>query len=248
MLLITQPRVGKSYNEILALQMTAREMGWEVIPAPYSWRLEEELIKSEDQGIAYGSQLFCEAIAQQMNWKLKLNSFDWLAKLPFEFLKRKVEFMTLGEAKQIQDRKFIKPADDKCFDARVYETFNPSDILEDNIPVLVSEVVEFIAEYRCFIKDGRALTSSCYILEGELAEPKNWYNFDLLKIYGFKDPINYINMMLTEVDSENAVIDIGIIKDQGIAVIESNPTWASGIYGCDPYLVLQSMQATVCKL
>jgi hypothetical protein len=42
-----------------------------------------------------------------------------VAKVPVQFTKRKIEFITLGDAKKITERKFIKPADDKCFDASV---------------------------------------------------------------------------------------------------------------------------------
>jgi hypothetical protein len=136
MILITQPRVGRSANEIIALQMAAESLGWEVLPSPYGWRLEEDLTKQKKSGLPYGAWTFCQVIADQMNWTLRRNSFDWLAKLPIEFTKRKVEFMTLGEAKKIQELKFIKPADDKCFDAKVYEpgTFKPAEVIEDNYP------------------------------------------------------------------------------------------------------------------
>src|SRR5579885_1450136 len=102
MLLITQPRVGTSHNVILALQVAARDQGWEVLPAPSGWRLPEELTQSGKKGVPYGSQTFCEVIAQQMGWTLKQNPFDWLARLDKRYLKRDVKFMTLGEAKKIQ--------------------------------------------------------------------------------------------------------------------------------------------------
>ena len=44
--------------------------------------------------------------------------------------------------------------------------------------------------------------------------------------------------------STYSVVDIGLIKDNGWAVIESNQAWASGIYGCDPYGVLTVIQNT----
>ena len=105
MLLITQPRVGRSHNEIIALQYAARSLGWEVFPSPGSWRMPEDLLNKGIEGVPYGSQLFCEAIAQQMNWKLKANSFDWLTKVSKKYLKRNVDFMTLAEAKKINERK-----------------------------------------------------------------------------------------------------------------------------------------------
>ena len=42
------------------------------------------------------------------------------------------------------------------------------------------------------------------------------------------------------------VLDIGLIENRGWAVIEMNPAWGSGIYGCDPKRILSVLQrATV---
>src|SRR5271166_3252420 len=100
MILITQPRVGTAHNEILALHIAARDKGWDVLPAPNGWRLDEEITSKGLVGVPYGSQTFCEVIAQQMGWTLKGNSFSWLADLNPYFTKRQVDFMTLGEAKR----------------------------------------------------------------------------------------------------------------------------------------------------
>src|SRR5579885_3609885 len=148
MLLITQPRVGTSHNEILALQIAARDKGWDVLPAPSGWRLDEELTKSGVQGVPYGSQTFCEVIAQQMGWTLKANPLDWLAKIHPSYLKRKVEFMTLDEAKKLKETKFIKPADDKVFPAKVYAPGElvTHEVISGDTPTLVSDVVQFDLE------------------------------------------------------------------------------------------------------
>ena len=108
MILITQPRVGRSHNEIIALQMAAESLGWDVFPAPGTWRMPDKFIEQNIQGVPYGSQLFCEVIAQQMKWKLKQNPFDWLTKVPRKYLKRKVDFMTLAEAKKISVKKIYQ--------------------------------------------------------------------------------------------------------------------------------------------
>src|SRR5271170_3418087 len=136
MLLITQPRVGTAYGEILALQIAARERGWDVLPAPPGWRLDEDLIKSGVKGVPYGSQTFCEVIAMQMNWTLKANPHNWLSTLPEPYLKRKVDFMTLAEAKLLKETKFIKPADDKVFAAAVYSpgTLNTHESVPNDTP------------------------------------------------------------------------------------------------------------------
>lgn len=247
MILITQPRVGKSHNEILALQMAARVLNWEVLPSTYGWRLDEELIKTNQSGTPYGSWTFCEVIAQQMNWTLKRNNFNWLAKLPLKYTKRQVDFMSLGEAKLINQLKFIKPADDKCFDAKVYEpgTFKPHQIINDDYPTLVSDVVKFDYEYRCFVKDRKVLTWSNYIYLDNIAEPKYWEAVP--DVQGL--PNLFLQDMLDTVDVETvpSVIDVGYIADRGWAIIETNEAYASGLYGCDPQFALEVMQAACVK-
>lgn len=249
MLFITQPRVGVAHNEILALQMQAREFGWDVVQAPQGWRLDEEVTASKQAGIPYGSQIFCEVICQQMNWKLKANTFDWLTKVPKKWLKRQVDFMTLREAKKITERKFIKPADDKCFDAKIYDVgeFLPNAILPDETPVLVSDVVEWTHEYRCFVRDNKVVTWSSYVYAGEMAEPKNFERRPPGKIH----PAKFLDMVIPRINSkiktENAVIDVGLVKGSDWAVIESNPVWASGLYGCDPAEALLTMAQAVEK-
>lgn len=245
MILITQPRVGTSHNEILALQVAARDRGWDVFSAPMGWRLTEEMIASGVKGVPYGSQTFCEVIAQQMNWTLKANSFDWLAKLPECYLKRKVEFMTLGEAKLIKETKFIKPADDKVFKAGVYTpgTLILSDVIPDDTPTLVSDVVEFDLEYRTFCSSKIPKTWSNYVFFDNIADPKYW------KMVSMKDddPYDFVWNLLDDIGIDGpetmpSVIDVGRIKGKGLAIIETNQAWASGIYGCDPGRVLDVLE------
>ncbi len=248
MLLITQPRVGTSHNEILALQVAAREEGWEVISAPSGWRLDEELTKSGRRGVPYGSQTFCEVIAQQMGWTLKANPFDWLAKVHPYFLQRKVEFMTLAEAKKIKETKFIKPADDKVFQAKVYA---PGELIThesipDDTPTLVSDIVEFDLEYRTFVDGRKVLTWSNYICYDHIADPRFW---DMVPLEEKRLPHDFVNDLLHEmtfhdwgVNTVPSVIDVGRIKGKGWAIIETNQAWASGLYGCDPGRVLRVLE------
>lgn len=247
MLFITQPRVGTSHNEIIALQMCARQMGMEVISAPGSWRLEDEVIATKQLGIPYGSQMFCEVIAQQMGWKLHQNSFNWLSKVPRHYLKRRVDFMTLQDAKKINERKFIKPADDKCFDAKIYEPgeFLPNELIPSDSPVLVSDIVEWDLEYRFFVNNGEIYTWSNYLFFGEVNDPKYAYMIPGDHIR----PELFVKNLLSEIDPvPGCVIDIGIIHNKGWAVIESNPIWASGIYNCDPTACINAMNKTVSLL
>jgi ATP-grasp domain, R2K clade family 2 len=251
MLLITQPRAGTSHNEILALQIAARDRGWEVFNAPMGWRLTEEMIASGQKGVPYGSQTFCEVIAQQMNWTLKYNQHDWLAKIHPFYLKRKVEFMTLAEAKLIKETKFIKPADDKVFTAGVYApgTLITHETIPADTPTLVSDVVEFDLEYRCFVDGKRVTTWSNYICYDNVADPKYWSMVDLSDE---RMPFDLVNDLIHDLSYHDfglpevapSVIDVGRIKGKGMAIIETNQAWASGIYGCGPSEVLDVLEAS----
>lgn len=259
--LITQPRAGTSHNEIIALQMSAESKGWKVIQAPSGWRLDDELVLSASKGVAYGSQTFCEVIAMQMKWQLKQNSFDWLAKLPERFVKRNIQFMTMAEAKKLTEKKFIKPADDKVFAAAVYEpgTFNPHASIPDDTPTLVSDVVQWDIEYRCFVAGTTCYTWSNYLFHGEINDPRYHHMINT----DYPHPAEFVQEVLkhtnTHVDRSGnpifmmnetsgtvpSVVDVGIIHGKGMAVIETNQAWASGIYGCDPDRVLDVLEMSV---
>jgi hypothetical protein len=248
MLLITQPRAGTSHNEIIALQVAARERGWDVLSADTGWRLDATMTRSGIKGVPYGSQTFCEVIAQQMNWKLLANPFDWLAKLPTEYLKRQVDFMTLGAAKKLTETKFIKPADDKVFPAKVYAPGEliTHEVIKDDTPTLVSDVVQWDLEYRCFV-DGRTVkTWSNYICHEHIADPKYWsmvpLNEDIF-------PHDFVQALRWNGSPTSpSVIDVGRIPGKGWAIIETNQAWASGIYGCDPDGVLDVLEVSCERL
>ena len=249
MILITQPRAGTSHNEILALQVAARELKWDVLSAPMGWRMDEELVKSGAKGAPYGSQTFGEVIAQQMNWSLKANSFDWLAKVPCQYTKRQIYFMPMKDARKIAERKFIKPADDKCFEARVYEPgeFKPHESIPDDYPVLVSEIVQWDLEYRFFVGQYQGammpFTWSNYLFYGEINSPK----FHRMVPADLQNIEQFVSDMLWSCNAHNvetvpSVIDVGVIPDKDWAVIESNQAWASGLYGCDPLEAIKVME------
>lgn len=252
MLLITQPRVGTSHNEIIALQMAAASLGWDVLPAPTSWRLEEDLIKSGVKGLPYGSQLFCEVVAQQMGWTLQANPFDWLATLPEYWLKRQIQFMTIKEAMVLTETKFIKPADDKCFDAAIYKPGElDQGVLPDDSPVLVSSIVEWDLEYRCFVDIWGVQTWSNYIFYDKAADPKYWNMVPMPDSKDRRLPTDVVNDVVHHAkfhpgfDVVPSVIDVGRIPGKGWAIIETNPAWASGLYGCDPVAALKVMEQAV---
>ncbi|MEU9086774.1 ATP-grasp domain-containing protein [Streptomyces sp. NPDC048357] len=96
---------------------------------------------------------------------------DWLTNLPRPLLRRRVRLTTLGEARELRERAFVKPPSAKIdvLPAAVHEdgTRLPGG-LDGSTPVLVSGVVEFATEYRLFVLDGEAVTGSRYAVHGRL--------------------------------------------------------------------------------
>ncbi|HGL1642336.1 TPA: ATP-grasp domain-containing protein [Streptococcus pneumoniae] len=117
-----------------------------------------------------------------------------------EFYGRKIYAGILGEIVNIPDNwgKFIKPID---------------------YPIWISEVVEFIAEWRCFVLDGRVLDVRPYT--GDYHAQFDASVIDEA-ISCWKDaPIAY-------------GLDIGVTRDGRTLVVEVNDGYALGNYGLSP--------------
>jgi hypothetical protein len=217
------------------LAKTAQTLGWTVYQLQ-NWRVDP--IPNETKIAVYGEHLFVEVIAQQLGLSLLEPPLDWLEKLPGEYLRRIVKYSKLSELDQAWFPAFIKPADEKSFSAQVYQTFSEFPelfYLPPSTPILVSEPVTWDVEFRCFIRDRQFFTLSAYKQNSELlsSELNPWYG----DTDEFSDAKLFIQSLLKDYRiplPPSFVIDIGRIAGKGWAVIEANPAWASGIYGCDP--------------
>jgi hypothetical protein len=112
-------------------------------------------------------------MAEPLELQLIEPPFNWLTTLPHTYTLRSIELTTLQQARSYPTRIFAKPADDKCFAAGVYasgESIEASSLLPHNIPVLLSEVVTWEVEYRCFVLRREVQTMSVYLRNGELAD------------------------------------------------------------------------------
>jgi hypothetical protein len=216
---------------------------WEVVRV-HGWRVPE--ISSKDVTV-YGEPLFAHHVAQSLGLQLLEPPIDWLPKLPQRWRCRDVRLMTLAEARKTTTRSFIKPADEKCFDARVYSTGAqlpaPGPLRED-LPVLVQEIVQWTTEFRCFVLDRKLLTASPYWHNGQLAksEDGSWSGGN----DQLEDAISFCDSVLNDetVSLPDAIaLDVGIIQNRGWAVVECNAAFSSGIYGCDPIEVLRILRA-----
>lgn len=244
--LILSPRYSE---DSIALWRAAQEEGYKVHRLQ-SWRVPSEL-EFIDNVTVYGEALFAAAVSQQLSLSLLEPHFQWLSEIPFDYKLRQVDFMTLGEASKISSKKFIKPADDKNFPAKVYKHGQEIPNLRTLsllTPTLVSDEVNFEIEFRCFILEGELKTFSPYSVNGVLA--KNLEGIWQASDNQYKAANKFITKVLRELSNTlppAVVVDVGEITGKGWAIVEANPAWASGIYGCAPKEVLKVISRTSIK-
>ena len=185
--------------------------------------------------------------ARSLNLALIEPPLDLLAELPERFLRRAVEFATFADLKRLQRRTFVKPADplDKWFDAGVYadvRDIRTRGRTSPDSPVLLSEPVEWVAEYRYFVVEGKVVAGSSYLAFGRPA----WKPFDpkrpnAMPTAGLPVVAELCATLKTKLPPA-FVVDVGLIEDRGWAVVEFNPLWCAGLLGADPRAVLPVLQ------
>ncbi|MGC3959660.1 MAG: ATP-grasp domain-containing protein [Verrucomicrobiota bacterium] len=211
---------------------------WDVVRV-HGWRVPA--IASKDVAV-YGEPLFAHHVAQALDLQLQEPPLDWLPRLAPNWRGRHVRLTTLAAARNFSSSAFIKPADDKCFDAKVYSSgaeLPAAGLLPEDLAVLVQEIVEWTIEYRCFILNRNVVTLSPYWRNGRLAKSDDgmWPAADE-ELNAAKD---FCQRLLADDSVEipkAVVIDVGVIANHGWAVVESNAAFSSGMYGCDAEKVL----------
>src|SRR5690606_6307833 len=142
------------------------------------------------------------------------------------YTQRNVSLCKHSELKNIKDRKFIKPANDKVFIAGIYEQGSdvPYKYIDPNCPVLVSDIVNFEIEYRCYILDKKVQTLSCYEWIG-MVHQENPNESESAKNFAQ----NFLDNTSIKLPSA-FVLDVGRLDTGKWAIIEANQAYASGIY------------------
>jgi ATP-grasp domain, R2K clade family 2 len=227
-----------------ALWKAAGALGWKTERLT-SWRVPEHL-KGLAGPVLYGEALFGPALAEQLGIVLTNPPEDWLVELPMEYKHRKIRLSTLGEARTLVEPAFVKPPNDKSFPAGVYTgSLLPSEY-EDNMTVLVSEVVKWEKEFRCFVLDREVKTYSLYSRYGELQREQG-FSSTPEEDQGVEE---FMSKLLADrrVSLPRAtVIDVGTIEGRGWACVEQNAAWGSGIYGCNASAVLEVLEHAASK-
>ena len=113
-LLILSPRYTEDARRV---RLAALEAGWEVERAQ-GWRAQAVGVPGRRWAV-YGEPLFARLVAEQVGHTLVEPALDWLVAVDRRWVGRWVRAMTVGEARGLKGRWFIKPADDKRFAAAV---------------------------------------------------------------------------------------------------------------------------------
>jgi hypothetical protein len=234
--LILTPRMT---DDSVALWRAAGRLGWNV-ERMTKFRLPDDF-PHVDEPVLYVEGLTAPMIAEQLGVSVTEVPVDWLPSLPEEYRSRDVRLMTLRQARRLTGRWFIKPPNDKSFAASVYEAGELPTEFDDDMPVLVSEIVGWEVEFRCFMLNRRVVTQSVYLRDGVLQREAGFPASDeeLAELHVFMQRMTSDARVPLP---EATVVDAGIIRGKGWAIVEQNAAWASGIYGCDPEQVLHVLR------
>lgn len=191
----------------------------------------------EDVIAVYGEDIYAEIVAEQCNLTLTKPDDNWLSKISEEFTKRKISY---GQLKDFvhEENIFIKCSDFKSFKAGVFDKVTDIkgfDTLDLESMVFTSEVVKWELEVRCFVVNNEIKTHSSYWRN-------NAFDTNSLSETEQKDLFEFFNSFIQQYARtlpKAIVLDFGIIKEKGWALIEANPAWCSGLYACDAEKALE---------
>jgi hypothetical protein len=221
-------------DDIVAIWRAAADAGWDVA------RVGGFTI---DPGLAvrdlcvFGPLSFGDDMRAALRMALIEPTDDWLGGLPWPFLKRRITFMQLAEARRLSVPAFIKPPREKSFPSRVYASGRDVAVpasFGDHRVVLVAEPVTFGWEVRLFVLEHTIAASSPYSYRGE--RPRIPCPRETLA-----SALRFGRALLDtpEIPLPPAVvIDVGFIEGRGWAVVEANAAWASALYLASPSQVL----------
>jgi ATP-grasp domain, R2K clade family 2 len=223
------------------LWSVANRRGWNVerVSSP---RLSDTL-RQAAHPVLYLEGYLAHVIAEELGVTLVNPPEDFLVALPYELRQREISLTTMGEAKRLTVPMFVKTPNDKDFPAQVYAPGELTTTLadwEDELVVLLAEPVEWEREFRCFVLDGEVQTLSAYLRGEELDTAST--ETELATARTFAERVLACCPSLPAF-----VLDVGVIKNRGWAVVEANAAWGAGIYNCDPELVIDVVQRASLK-
>lgn len=180
----------------------------------------------------------------------------WLATVPPELLGRAVWCGPAGALSRCRlwddGPAFAKPAEVKvaALPAQMYPT---SDAFMDALRaarlhptswVVVSDPLELVAEYRCFVapRDGRAsvVAASAYLFDGV-----TWDAWEPTSAPDPSEAVEFAQTVLARAPGPDGwVLDVGRTSAGGWVVIEANAAWSSSPYHADAHGVVAAILAS----
>jgi hypothetical protein len=150
-----------------------------------------------------------------------------------DFLGRSLRQMKLGEIRSRADSYFIKPVQHKLFNGMCWHNDEMSRRLlvtqADDIDVWVSDLVNFVSEYRAFILDGQVLDCRHYKGDWSKVPDRSIVEAAVQAMKGHS-PIAYC-------------LDWGVADDGRTLLVELNDAYAFGHYGLSPAIVALMLSA-----
>lgn len=179
----------------------------------------------------YGNETFCLVLQEKLGLTLETPSDDLTTKVDAEFLRRRLCKSRLDDVLGATFPLFVKSLVPKQIPSRVYgsaqELAAASVGMEPETELIVADPVNFSAEVRAFVLDGVILDAALYEGDAPLAAARD-----------------FIRRLLATVRlPRTVVIDVGLLPDNGWALVEFNSAWGAGLNGCDALLVLPAIVA-----
>ncbi|MBT2489378.1 ATP-grasp domain-containing protein [Streptomyces sp. ISL-96] len=208
-------------------------MDIEVLPFPGQARAMGQQRRG---GHYYGGPVFAAGVADELGVALLEPADEWLSTLPREFTGREITLATLGAARHLPHPAFIKPPSDKSFPADVYadgSALPTGPELSPDLPVQISEVVSWAAEFRLYILDGEVRAGSQYATFGRLDAAPLEGHCHQDAVLEFAD---HLLATCARTLPSAVVVDVGLLggAPQAWAVVEANMAWFSSCYAADP--------------
>ncbi len=188
----------------------------------------------------YGNTLHAEIIGNKIPLTCLPIDLNVLATSPLT--KRQIKLMRVEELGDLTEARFIKPAHQKWFAARVYQVDERpcrklgSSVLPSDL-IYVQEPVDMINEVRCFCLNGKIMTASYYRISHDYC-PVGIDEVDRPKV---------LDEMVAELAPHyppGIVLDFAYTSNHEWCFLEPNEAFASGLYGCCPMRCLEVVDAS----
>ncbi len=147
---------------------------------------------------------------------------------------REFQHVTLEQVRGLVTRKFVKPVKQKLFGGFVFDPLDPRSrlavaVYPDETPCIIADEVDFVSEYRCFIRNDAPVGVKHYRGDSFVSLDKSVYN-KAIKCCKGKMPAAYC-------------LDLGVTADGRTLLVEANEGYALGSYGLTSLVYARFLEA-----